>query len=670
MQPNTLADVLRPVSRFLPTALLSNLSWQQALTLAAQLPALLCPYSFGFEMPLHLPLTHVDLAFCITQPGCDILAETYPGVSSSALLDDPRVWPNLKSFCRIWGNPSSGLFQQIENLWLEFRLQNKDAYLYPIPFIRIKKNTDPEKWLPDALRLLLGKKIPDQVTNNLSDFLKKLPPDVYPFQAGIYEQDDECRVRLCLEGLTVNDLLRFLKSIGNNIYPVDDGVLTSMQRICVHIDIGRCIGSTIGIELRQAPEKELTIATQPEWDSVLELLEQKKLCLSENSTFLSGFRGSSYEMIHPDLAQFATYRFLYYLKAVLVPGRPLRVKAYFGFVNRTFVPELPGTVSSHYGIHNRLSKENITSAIRRAVTFLCQNQLPNGEFKTYISGDERLAKAMHDSSPFVTSFVLYCTRYLPAGLFDLPRQKAKLFLLKEGFPGYLWKYWTHTSNKTIVPDLDDTCCVSFILQELFQRHDVKRNIPAILTNRDDLGLFKTWIKQASEPNDADISVNTNVLLYLGKREETEAAIAFVKECIKKGEEKNHSWYYPDNLACYYMIARAARHGISDFRELFPAIKERVLERRNPDGGWGDELSTALAVCALHYIDKKERAIETALLHLVNKQQANGCWTRISFYSGPEPPAPRSVWFGSEELTTALCIEALWGLRISNTNELI
>jgi hypothetical protein len=54
------------------------------------------------------------------------------------------------------------------------------------------------------------------------------------------------------------------------------------------------------------------------------------------------------------------------------------------------------------------------------------------------------------------------------------------------------------------------------------------------------------------------------------------------------------------------------------------------------------------------VDLLDRQVEL----IVDSQCRDGSWPRLAFYSGPRPPLPRSVWFGSEELTTALCLEAV------------
>ena len=57
---------------------------------------------------------------------------------------------------------------------------------------------------------------------------------------------------------------------------------------------------------------------------------------------------------------------------------------------------------------NRLGGGQLEHSISKAIDFLYRSQLPYGEFKTYASPDQEMGdQAYIDSSPFVTSIVLY-----------------------------------------------------------------------------------------------------------------------------------------------------------------------------------------------------------------------------------------------------------------------
>jgi len=104
--------------------------------------------------------------------------------------------------------------------------------------------------------------------------------------------------------------------------------------------------------------------------------------------------------------------------------------------------------------------------------------------------------------------------------------KIRRFLIDEIiYPG-IWSYLSSQDSSTIIPDIDDTCCASFILKDSHPWISKGKNIPLILNNRNKDGLFYTWINlfpQAKDMNDVDSVVNANLLFYLGEREETRRA---------------------------------------------------------------------------------------------------------------------------------------------------
>ncbi len=661
MSSHSFADALRAVERFLPEKLLSSPSWTRGLSLASQLPVTISPYAFGFEAPLHLPMTGMELALCITQPGCDILAGKHPRLLKSVYLDQSALWSDVKKFCKVWRDAKTSLFRAIENLWLEFRLHDRDASFCPVPFLKFRDDCRSNERVHESLDILCGNGMPEVVGTNLRNFIDKLPGNARIAQAGVGNVSGDCRIRLCLEGIPARQLPVFLKDMEiESPHGLDPGLLGRMGRIVVHVDIGKSLGTSVGIEIRQHPEKELSLATQSEWDALLDFLEKEKLCLSENNSFLKSFRGSTYLMLHPEWTRFTTIRLLYYIKLVYSPEKGIHAKGYFGFINKAFIPPLERD-GIHYGtVHTRLSQGAVTAAVRRGKVFLIQNQLPHGEFCTYIAGDERLANAEFAGSVFGTSFVLYCTRHLKGADMDQCRSLSRSFLLREGTEDCLWKYWTNASNRSIVCDLDDTCCISFVLKDLFKMSRVKTNIPIILSNRIENGLFKTWLKEKQARNDTDIAVNANVILYLGERDETRKTISFLRDCLINGYEMKYCHYYPDIMACYYMISRLARHGFHALDGVHELVRARVMGLMGPEGHWRNDLSTALAICTLNNIKSSVPGLEKALLWLVGRQQANGSWGRAAFFTGPEAPVSRSAWFGSEELTTAFCMEALCG----------
>ena len=107
------------------------------------------------------------------------------------------------------------------------------------------------------------------------------------------------------------------------------------------------------------------------------------------------------------------------------------------------------------------------------------------------------------------------------------------------------------------------------------------------------------------------------------------------------------------MILYYAVSRAYARGASSLGGAKEAIIEKVLLRSNDDGSFGDELSTACAVCSLVDFEYKGiTRLRDAARYLEERQSADGSWRRIAMFCQP------GRYYGSEELTTALCLEAL------------
>jgi hypothetical protein len=189
----------------------------------------------------------------------------------------------------------------------------------------------------------------------------------------------------------------------------------------------------------------------------------------------------------------------------------------------------------------------------------------------------------------------------------------------------------------------------------------------MLTARDGAGRFHTWLRRPGRPNDVDAVVNANVVLHLGERRETEAACEYLRECVHSTADSY--WYYVDDSALHYAVSRASRHGARALHDLREVLVEKALDRQRPDGSFGDELCTAWTVSTLLNVESdRNDAISRAVGSLLGRQFADGSWACVPAFAGPEPPGPRTFRWGSEELTTAACVEAL--ARVATSSRLV
>ena len=327
------------------------------------------------------------------------------------------------------------------------------------------------------------------------------------------------------------------------------------------------------------------------------------------------------------------------------------------------------------------------SAIERAVAFLRRRQLPYGEFPMMLGQDRRLSSPVFESSPFGTTFVMYALAQLDDPDVAAMTQRAAAFLRDEMEFGGVWRYHSTRQHKhaRLPPDLDDTACASYALK--LAGVPVPDNAWAFLGSRDTSERFRTWIvptrrkrwnpqfviarslgaaqarlraRRAAVPesedprfrvmqidhDDVDPVVNANVVLYLGERAETRAAIEFVIHAVL-ADATPFSIYYGDPLALYYAAARAFRHAAP----ALGVLREPILERITRLSAARDALTplqAAFAASALLTFTPKAPLVRELLRIVRSRQREDGGWDAYAFYA---------VW-GSEEVTTGFCLEAL------------
>jgi hypothetical protein len=327
---------------------------------------------------------------------------------------------------------------------------------------------------------------------------------------------------------------------------------------------------------------------------------------------------------------------------------------------------------SHSSIAPSKNKREV--AISNALDFLYQNQMNYGEFKTYLSIDEAMASdtCTFDSTPFTTALVLYSIRFIEDPRVSQMTHKAIQFLVEERETGGVWRFWSSKNprNKLCPPDLDVIACVAYALKQhyspLLYSFLFGSNLKVFLNQRNEQGLFYTFIAPNLPRNPIDSAVNANVLLYLGECEETQPVSDFLNNLVLSDREKESDTWYSAKTVLYYFMSRAYFHGASSLKKAQNAIVQKTLALQQEDGSFGNDLNTALAVCTLINYQHDDRVVlERAIHRMLEHQGENGAWSRIPLWRA----TPEIVWggeasdwsegfWGSEALTTAFSIEAL------------
>ena len=302
-------------------------------------------------------------------------------------------------------------------------------------------------------------------------------------------------------------------------------------------------------------------------------------------------------------------------------------------------------------------------SIRRGLDFLESTIDENGAWHCirFNTADPDIPRHF-ERPPFISAF---CVLALESC--DEPKAKAlcaatRAYLADTmEYPG-LWRYYRHLPQ-----DLDSSTLCSLVIGN----HPwilLERNVPEILANRDEKGLFQTWILADDEPDvvsvfriEADPVVNANVIAWLGERPETGEALQWLEGLIIEGKLDGTSKWYPDLASIYYAITRALMRVPSALHRLRTVLAERILGLCDGKGEFGNILQTAQAVSALHNIGSLQSIdAQRQAERLLNWQREDGSWPELLAFGDQElkwGPVGQ-IGHGSEPVTTAFCIEAL------------
>lgn len=337
--------------------------------------------------------------------------------------------------------------------------------------------------------------------------------------------------------------------------------------------------------------------------------------------------------------------------------------------------------------------KSLGEAISSGLKFLSSSQYESGGFRSYMTVEDPPA-VFHDYSPFPAAMMAHCLGFLDTAESKAMISKTICFLLSQMDRRGLWTYFasehpyeTEWSGKYHFSpfDLDDTSCAYGVLRDNGVSFPDSRKL--LMANRDERGLFYTWLVPRKElffnPHsisfaleqlksqarfkqffelypatleDVDAVVNANVLYILEKGKETAPVISFLEQTIKNEKEESLDKWHHSRFNLYYFMSKSAYAGKVSFKAVEADILHRIHQASHANGMIGiNELETALAINTIFNFKQHSMLLARAAEWLLSCQQENGSWRNLPLYYGGPTSFSR---FGSEEISTAFCLEAL------------
>lgn len=299
----------------------------------------------------------------------------------------------------------------------------------------------------------------------------------------------------------------------------------------------------------------------------------------------------------------------------------------------------------------------VREAIARALDFIAGGQRPDGGFFTSASPDPSMSLVCYVDSVYIPAYIARSIAALDTNDVAAATVRSALDALeREREAGGVWRFFGRASAWP-PPDFDDTCCVLSALGSAGR--DTESDVVALLNAQESpTGGYPTWVDasaNAMSGHHVDGAVNANILLYAATQGiDADAAADRLNSLIAQRGFRAASIYAISPYPMIYLIARAYREG--GVRRLAPSLASAVeccAQSVNADGHWGNELDTALALHALLAADAHAALCARAAAWLLERQRDDGGWPAAAFFQDFIP-----TYYGSEELTAALCAEAL------------
>src|SRR5919107_2106952 len=219
-------EYLRPITAYVPPALISPSAFSDIYSVANVLPATLAHNTFFFECRLGERAPRAD--FCVlarSSCGRSSLAGLHPTSTLPARLMTDTVWRRVEDFAVHWADLSSPLYHAVDNVWLEFDVDGPPPDV-PVPSIFFAPQSNGQiddieaAGEPNAegrlatvertIRLLAGGEPPPRM---LEGCFRALSSNERVGQVGLMLSRSEDAIRLCIRLRSVERIMEYLRVV-------------------------------------------------------------------------------------------------------------------------------------------------------------------------------------------------------------------------------------------------------------------------------------------------------------------------------------------------------------------------------------------------------------------------------------------------------------------------
>ncbi|MGE5803806.1 MAG: prenyltransferase/squalene oxidase repeat-containing protein [Gemmatimonadota bacterium] len=313
---------------------------------------------------------------------------------------------------------------------------------------------------------------------------------------------------------------------------------------------------------------------------------------------------------------------------------------------------------------------SIDDGISRGLRFIGGRQATDGHFPSDVSLTPSMCDSHEERSVYVHAYILQALTSVYGQMpliEDLVGRAAEYLRSAQEKSGW-WKFYG--PDRVDPPDDADDTSVAFAAllsaTRPFNRRlteEANEWLETLTRVRSESGLYKTWADASwnEESFDLpDVVVNANILFLQSMVGRPDSRVMeYLARAIQTETYHVLNLFAVSTILVPYLISRCNQYGVAPaFHAPMDGLGRYMAGRQQSDGGWGDDLDSALALLTLLNAGDPGAAADRAAEYLLRRQQPDGGWESRPLFRDMHPR-----YYGSRSLTTALCVEALSRLNV-------